>query len=201
MMTDTQDTGADTTQTGVQADADPKAGGTTDPAKAGAGNADPKAGDTKPEADAAGEVKYDFKVPDGFELDEPLAAEFTTIAKELKIAPEGAQKLVSLYAQREAARAEAHVNLVKSWAEEVKADKEIGGDNLSASLTAAKKAIDLGPPELKALLNSTGMGNHPAVVRWAVAVGKALSEDTIRTGGPSAQPKSIAESLYGKSTT
>ena len=96
------------------------------------------------------------------------------------------------------AAADAHVTLVQSWADAVKADKVLGGDNLTASSVIARKAIDLGPPELKALLNSTGLGNHPAVFKWAHAVGKALSEDSFHTGRDDTGPAgTIASRLYG----
>ena len=34
-----------------------------------------------------------------------------------------------------------------------------------------------------ALLNSSGMGNHPEVARFAIKVGKAISEDTFLKAG------------------
>lgn len=146
----------------------------------------------------AAEVKYDFKLPDGVEPDQKALDEFTKVAKELKLSPESAQKLVDLRSAAVQAAKDQHVATVKGWADEVKADKDLGGDKLPESLAVAKKAIDLGPPELKALLEESGLGNHLAVFKWAHAVGKALSEDTFKAGSNApVESKSTASVLYG----
>lgn len=147
---------------------------------------------------ADAEVKYDFKLPDGVEPDQKTLDEFTKVAKELKLSPENAQKLVDLRSAAVTAAKEQHAATVKGWADEVKADKDLGGDKLAESLATAKKAIDLGPPELKALLEESGLGNHPAVFKWAHTVGKALSEDTFKAGSTTpVTEKSTASVLYG----
>lgn len=145
----------------------------------------------------AEEVDYTFELPEGVELDAKSMDEFKAMAKELKLPKEAAQKMVDLAAQREQARIETHAKTVADWAESVKADKEIGGDKLAANLAVARKALELGPPELKDLLNASGLGNHPAVVKWALAVGKALSEDNfVPAGNPVDVQGSIASRLY-----
>lgn len=161
------------------------------------------AADAVPAADTAqagpeAPIEYSFKAPDGVKLDPERVAEFTTLAQELKLPPEKAQALVDMAARIEVKRAADHVAQVKAWGDEVRADKELGGDKLPAALAVAQKAIDLGPPELRDLLDLTGLGNHPAVFRWAHAVGKALSEDTFRGGNPPAPAASMADRLYGK---
>ena len=128
---------------------------------------------------------YDLKMPEGVELDKAAADEFTVIAKELKLDQAAAQKLADIGAKMATRQAEAHAKLVESWTEQVKTDKEIGGDKLEENLGVARKAIDaFGSPELKALLNSTGLGNHPEVVKLAFKVGKAISEDRLVSGAP-----------------
>lgn len=128
---------------------------------------------------------YELKMPDGVQLDSAAAEEFTAIAKELKLDQAAAQKLADIGAKMATRQAEAHAQLVEIWTKQVKADKEIGGDKLDENLGIARKAIDtFGSPELKALLNSTGMGNHPEVVKLAFKVGKAISEDRFVTGSP-----------------
>ncbi len=143
----------------------------------------------------------EFDVPEGIELDKASVDEFKTILKDAKLDDKArAKALVDLAIKREQARADAHVKLVASWAESVKADKEIGGDALAENLATAKKAIDLGPPELKGLLQSTGLGNHPVVVKWALAIGKRLSEDKFVPGTKAAPAPttSQADRLYPK---
>lgn len=133
--------------------------------------------------DAPADIVYDFKLPEGVELDTAMADEFKAIAKDLKLPAEAAQKIVDLQVKAQQAAAQAHVDTVKGWRESVVNDKDIGGDKLPENIAIAKKAVSLGPPELNELLKSTGMDNHPVVFRWCLAVGKALSEDRMVKGG------------------
>jgi hypothetical protein len=140
--------------------------------------------DTKPTEPVVPEA-YELKMPDGVELDQAATTEFTAIAKELKLDQAAAQKLADIGAKMAQRQADAHAQLVETWTEQVKTDKEIGGDKLAENLGVARKAIDtFGSPELKALLNSTGLGNHPEVVKLAFKVGKAISEDGFVSGSP-----------------
>lgn len=150
----------------------------------------------------AEEVVYEFQLPEGVETDDAAKEEFVAIAKELKLPKEAAQKVVDLAIKREQARTEAFVKQVQGWEESVKSDKELGGDKLPETLAVCRKAIDLGPPELRDLLSSTKMGSHPAVVKWAYAVGKALSEDKFVKGGngPTGGDKTTASVLYPNQT-
>lgn len=158
--------------------------------------------EAKPEGQGAeAPVAYDFKLPEGVELDTAVADEFKTVAADLKLAPESAQKVVDFYAKLQAQSAERFVKQVETWGEQVRADKEIGGAKLDENLAVARKAVDtFGSDELKSLLNSTGMGNHPEVVKMMVKIGQAISEDKIVRGGPAAQPKDAASILYGSTT-
>lgn len=148
----------------------------------------------------AEEVKYEFTLPDGVEPDSAATEEFVAIAKELKLPKEAAQKVVDLAVKREQARAAEFVKTVQGWEDSVKTDSELGGDKLPATLAVCRKAIDLGPPELRDLLSSTKMGSHPAVVKWAYAVGKALSEDKHVPGGSGVTgERTTAQVLYPNS--
>lgn len=144
----------------------------------------PSAQDAKPTEPVVPEA-YDLKMPDGVELDQAATTEFTAIAKELKLDQAAAQKLADIGAKMAQRQAQAHAQLVETWTEQVKTDKEIGGDKLAENLGVARKAIDtFGSPELKALLNSSGLGNHPEVVKLAFKVGKAIREDRFVSGSP-----------------
>jgi hypothetical protein len=138
---------------------------------------------------------YEFKMPDGVELDSKAADEFTAIAKELKLSQADAQRIADVAARMQQKQAETHVEMVKGWADQCKTDKEFGGDNLQQNMSVARKAIDtFGSPELKALLNNTGMGNHPEVVRFAFKAGKAISEDGfVQSGSRTPTPDSSLE--------
>jgi len=143
------------------------------------------------EAKPEPEIEYTFDVPEGMEFKAEQIDEFKSVAKELKLPADGAKKLLDLVVKREQARVEQHQQMVSEWADAVKADKELGGDKLANTLSIAKKAVALGPPELKEVLNASGLANHPAIVRWAFSIGQALSEDTHVSGSAtSVQPKS-----------
>lgn len=158
--------------------------------------------DTKPEGDKPAEPQvpesYDLKMPDGVELDKAAADEFTAIAKELKLTAEQAQKVADVGAKMAQRQADAHAAVVESWVSQVKTDKEIGGDKLDENLGVARKAMEtFGTPGLKDLLNSTGLGNHPEVIRAFFKAGKAISEDSFvagRTGAPGT--KDIAKTMF-----
>jgi hypothetical protein len=193
----TQVTSQESTDAGVQAATtdtlltDTPAEGTTAPVESEA-KADEAATEvTAPES-------YEFAMPEGVELDEKAAAEFSDIAKELKLPQDQAQKIVDMYAKRVQGQVEAHKALVEGWASTVKADKEIGGDKLPESLATARKAVDtFGSPELKSLLNTSGLGNHPEFVKLMYRAGKAISEDRFIVGGETgAVNTDIAKSLY-----
>lgn len=142
---------------------------------------------------------YEFKMPEGVDLDTAAADEFSAIAKELKLSQADAQRVADVAVKMQQKQAEAHVEMVKGWADSCKTDKEFGGDNLQQNLSVARKAIDtFGSPELKALLNKTGMGNHPEVVRFAFKAGKAISEDGfVQAGSRTPTPDaSLEKRLY-----
>lgn len=145
--------------------------------------------------------KYKFTAGEGVELDADALKDFEPVARDLNLTNEQAQKLVDAYpkilAGVQQRQAEAWQKQTEGWAESVKADKEIGGDKLTANLSAAQRALDqFGTPELKEYLNATGLGNHPDLVKTFVKIGKAMSEDGMVDGSNQGQ-RSAAEVLYG----
>lgn len=161
----------------------------------------PKAEDTKP-----GSVvpeKYEFKAPEGVTFDPAQIEAFTPIAKELGLTNEQAQRLVDLHAANTAAARTAAdtawADVTKRWADETRADKEIGGLKFAENISVAAKAIDkFGSPALRKALDDSGMGNHPDVVKFFVKVGRQLSEDTIASGnaGGGGTPKTAEQIMF-----
>lgn len=153
--------------------------------------------------------KYEFKVAEGLELDQALVEQFTPVAKELGLSNEQAQKLVDLYgsqiqAQHKAA-VEAWHGQISAWGASVKADKEIGGENLQPAIRAAESVLEkFGTPELKAILGAPsaenpkgmGLGNHPEVMRVLVRIGKEFNEDTLHINGGPPQITDRAKILF-----
>jgi hypothetical protein len=158
-----------------------------------------QAGEQEQESTAEQEVNYDFKMPENMQLDEELAGELKEFAKEKNLSAEEAQKLVDLGVKMREKEASAYQDVQKQWVEQIKADQEIGGAQLEENIAVAKKALDaFGTPELKGLLNSTGFGNNPEVVRAFYKIGKAISEDKliVGEGKPRGGPKDPAKTLF-----
>ena len=141
----------------------------------------------------------EFKLPDGYTMDDKALGQFVPLAKEIGLSQAGAQKVVDLYNGLQVRAAETWQNTVKGWGDEAKADKEYGGANYAANLAVAQQALkELGSPQLIEVLEYSGLGNHPEVIRFAYKVGKALSEGTVRGGGsPGGERKPAHEVLYG----
>lgn len=158
-------------------------------------------------ATGAPEEYADFTMPDGFQLDADYGGELKTIAKELNLPQDKAQKLVDLGVKHAqgvvAALKTQQETAIARWVDAVRNDPEIGGSNLSTNMATAKKAVvAFGTPELVGLLNETGLSRHPDVVRFMVRVGAAISEDTdLVTGdgnGAATVRKDPAKTLYPK---
>ena len=167
------------------------------------GNKDGTQADDK-KADGAPE-KYEFKAPEGREYDAEVINNFSEVAKELNLSQDAAQKLLDKMAPIVEQRQIQQIEQVRTqWAEAARADKEFGGEKLSENLAVAKKALDqFGTPELRTLLNESGLGNHPDVIRFMFRAGKAISEDRYVGGdvgkGGKSQPKGfndLAAALY-----
>lgn len=148
---------------------------------------------------------YEFKAPEGIVLDDAVIGEFSTVAKELGLTQDAAQtiveKLAPKIAERTAAQqAEAFANYRAELAKQAKTDKEFGGDKFDANSAVAKKALDaFGTPELSKLLNESGLGDHPEVIRAFYRAGKAISQDGFVPGGmqPTKGEQDAATKLYG----
>jgi len=141
--------------------------------------------------------KYDFDLPEHMVLDQSAADEFTAVAKELKLDQESVKKITDVAVKMTQRQADNQVKLVETWVEQVKTDKEIGGDKLSENLAVARKALEtFGTPELRDVLNMTGMGNHPEVIRAFYKAGKAISEDRFVQGNPRGAEPDMAKRMF-----
>lgn len=158
-----------------------------------------KEGEKKPEG---APEKYEFSAPEGTALDKAAVEQFEPIARELNLSQKQAQKLVDLYGskvmpQLMKQQAESWQKQVADWGTAAKEDKEIGGDKFGANLEKAKQAMGtFATPELREFLESSGMGNHPEIIRLMVKVGAAMSEDNLVTSNEKGQ-RSAADVLYG----
>lgn len=165
---------------------------------------DTKAEDTKAEGaeeetkEGAPESYADFDIPETIVVDEQTLEGFKGLAKELNLSQEGAQKLVDLHSQMVESQVGQWDTLRKDWLKEAKADKDIGGNNFEAAKEAGKRAVkEFGDEGFVELLETFGIGNHPAVIRFAAKVGEALGDDSIITSGRESKgEKTIAQRMF-----
>ena len=155
------------------------------------------AGEAKPQG---APEKYEFKPAEGQpEFDQKTIEQFSDVARELNLPQDAAQKVLDKMAPVLAARQTEAIEAIRTqWADDAKADKEIGGDKLDENLATAKKAIEqFGTPELRTLLDQSGLGNHPEVIRAFYRAGKAISEDRFVSGqGSQTGQQSMAQRMY-----
>ena len=193
MTTETLLSGQESTAAGTQPATEP----TPAPA-AGQDGGNPQgqqpAGETKPAA--AAPEKYDFAMPDGFELNQEVAGEFEAYARELFLPQDKAQAVVDmgikLMQSQQAQQAEAYQQTQEQWRNEVVNDKEIGGQALAENLSYAAKVLDTFAPDLRSVLDESGLGNHPAFVKAFIKIGKAISGDRL-VGGAQQSPGSALD--------
>lgn len=78
-----------------------------------------------------------------------------------------------------------HEQQVQAWEEASRNDPDFGGEKLQENLAIANRALEAYDPqgEIRAMLAETGYGNHPALVRFFLAIGRDLSPDRMVGGG------------------
>ena len=153
--------------------------------------------------------KDEFEPPEGVEVDPSKIEVFGETAKELGLNQKQFQQLVEYDIQRSAAALEEmstqFSERINHWAEDTKADKELGGENFDENLGLAKRAIDtFGSPQLAKLIDvpsadnpdGLGLGNHPEVIRLFYRVGRAISESDLVTGDNKIEGRDSLEKMY-----
>ena len=184
------------------------------PQEQGTQGQQPAAGAAKTEGDDKAKPQgapehYEFQAPEGVVFDDGVLGAFSEVAKELDMPQDKAQlvldKMLPVMQARHAEQVgEFYADiggLPETWVASSTADKEFGGDKLQENLATAKKARDaFGTPELTTLLNKTGLGNHPEIIRVFYRAGLAISEDRLVAGNNGNQPKQgDARRLYAAS--
>jgi hypothetical protein len=156
------------------------------PAADGAILASPQEG-AKPDVAEGAQAKADttpanieVKLPEGVEADPDLMSAL----KKSGLKSEAAQGLVDAFmASQTKAQESARVAWEArktEWVNAVKKDEELGGAKFSETVTVANRALaKYGTPELRQLLQDSGLNSHPEVARLFARVGRGLMEDSI----------------------
>lgn len=173
-------------------------------------------GDGKGEADAKAEgppetydLKVTIKAEDGtetpVEIDQGLLSEATPTLKELGLTNEQANKVAALVPSIQQRliqqQADNFAAMKADWAKEVQDDPELGGAKWAETEALAAKALDtFGAPSVKdkdgnetnpfrKLLNDTGLGNQPDMIRMFRSIGEKLGEGDFVRGEAGAKQK------------
>ena len=150
--------------------------------------------DVKPEGEAKVELEakvlpvYEFKLPEKInaEAAKDQIDAFTKILGEIetsKLDHDGFQQTGQKLLEMHAAAVEDSINRLndyyvgiheqqkKSWFESFKNDPEIGGENITATVSNLRDAVntyagtEAQAAEFRSVMKETGVGNHPAVIR------------------------------------
>ena len=143
--------------------------------------ATPPAEATPPAAKTDEWQPYELAAPEGAQVDAGQLKDFTAFANELKIPKDKAEAFSKQFVQKQTEAVQAQI---AAWRAETEADKEIGGPNYAQNVGIAKKALKkFGGDEVLQVLEETGLGNHKAIIRTFLQVGKAMSDDVVITQG------------------
>ena len=149
--------------------------------------------------------EYGIKLPDGLTEDRLDKARVDAWRKEMHdagIPKAAAERLMSKYLSDEfgatQAAAQARVKELENHELSLKAELGVKFDE---KLNNARYALkQFGSEKLAEILDSTGLGSHPEVVKLFAAIGEKLSDDSARGGGggggnPLASPETAQHAL------
>jgi len=151
--------------------------------------------------------KYEFKAPEGIELDTELLEQVSPVFKKIGLTQESAAELVNgfneinlkLAQTREAAEEKAFTQFMADTAKanEAAIKKEWGND-YTANLAIAQRGIArFLSNDGKAKLDRVGLGNDPEFMKAFYQAGKMIQEDVPPVNGvPASQAKTFAQALY-----
>ncbi len=187
-----------------------KAGETTQATDQTGGQPAAPVGATPPESASAAEVEV--KLPAGMTIDAAAMGAVKELAKTHKLSSEAAQKFVDLHVQQvramETKAREAQAQQAAEWRKAIETDKELGDEHLAVTKANCARAFSkFSSPALVKLLDESGLGNHPEMVRMFSALGAAMAEDsvagTMASGGVPPQNKKeyLAKVMYPNTPT
>ena len=141
--------------------------------------------------------KYEFHVAEGLTLDDKMQADFTAVAKELKLSQEEADKLIGLHGNILMDMVKQHDAQLEEWSSKC---HELGLDKEEAMADANYCLKQLGGDEAAKVLEETGAIYHPAVLKMLQFVGNAIREDKGADGSAgAAQTTRVSDLIFAKS--
>ncbi len=144
--------------------------------------------------------EYELDIPKDMNFSDAERTHLNTVAKELGLDNNGATKLLEITKRNQQEQIHSHNELMSSWKDEILKDKHMGGSAFESTVAYAKAGLAKFDPEnqLFQLLEQTGYGNNPHVIRFLAAIGRSHAEDKVVLGSPSRTEAPRHERLYGK---
>lgn len=146
--------------------------------------------------------KYELKLSEDSLLDSSVVERIAAEAKERGLSQDDAQKLLdrenSAVTSYQKLQEEEYKQRSGAWVDEIKSDKELGGEAFNENAELAKRVTQrFGSEAFLKTLDETGLGNHPELVRTFVRIGKSMKDDQLVLPGAQPAPKKThAEILY-----
>ena len=125
--------------------------------------------------------KYELKLPEGSLLKPDYIDKFSAYAKEKKLSNEQAQELLNGRHEAVKEHDDSQWKMVEDaktgWIEKGKTDTEFGGANYEKNITiAVEESKRFMSPGFKQILDKSGIGNHPEVIRVFIKYAKFIKE-------------------------
>jgi len=118
-------------------------------------------------------------MPEGVEVDQAGMELVAPIFTELGLKQDQAQKVIDAYIKLEQGKLEQNIAQQAEWAQEIKTDKEFGGEKFDLNAQKANQLLErFGDEQLFEYLASSGAGNNPAVFRLMSRIAAAIGEDS-----------------------
>lgn len=124
--------------------------------------------------------KYDLKAEDGNRIDKTVLDAFRQIAHENGLTTKQAQAMLDTMNDIDGIKAR---EAEKTLANDLAALKEEWGGAFDRKIVLAQRAVkEFAGPDMVKMLNDSGLGNHPAMIRFMAAIGDYLAEDGTISG-------------------
>ena len=158
----------------------------------------------EPKEETKEPIEYkEFTMPEGIEIEPESMGKFQEWASRNNLSQEAAQEAIDIQTalMRKAVTymAAQRESMIEGWKEDTLKLDDFKGDaglkNIEASAKALKNIAGDGFMEL---LDQSGLGNHPEMVKLGLAVHNLTKEDSYVPGGaPTSKPQTLEEALYG----
>lgn len=138
-------------------------------------------------------------VPEGMEVDQKGLELVAPVLKELGLDQSKGQQLIDAYIKVRQQELEGQMAIQDQWQDQIKSDKEFGGDKFEVNRDKANRLIErFGDAELQNYLASSGAGNNPAIFRFVARLAAAISEDSpvIPSVAAGQQQQNVLATLY-----